>query len=136
MAEFDQSSDLTLAHVIPPAVYTATEVGGIIDTRGYESVTFAIHIGVAINGSFTALIEEGDVANLSDATVLPAANRIGDLPTLAIADANKVFRVGSTGKKRYVRLTLTEGSANTAGVVGALAILGNPKSTPTDAQNT
>jgi hypothetical protein len=137
MPEYDHSSEIKIVHSVPPAVHTASAtVGAIIDTQGYESCTFVVHIGVAINGSFTVLLEEDEAAGFGSSSVLGSAERIGALPTLAAADENKVFRVGTVGKKRYQRLTLTEGSANSAGVVGVTCILAHAKEIPTSAQST
>jgi hypothetical protein len=136
MAERDLHSEVTIAHVVPPAVYTATEVGVPLDTLGYESVEFVIHVGTAlVGGGFTALLEESDASGGTYAAVA-AAETLGDLPVLVATDADKVVRVGSIGKERWQRLTLTETGTVSAGVIGAIAILSNPKRVPTDAQAT
>ena len=136
MAEYDLHNSTKMVHGIPAAVYTATTVvSDAIDTLGFESIEWVIHIGVAINGDYTVTLTESDTEG-STYTAVPAAETLGTLPVLTIADANKVFRVGSIGKKQFQKLTLTEGSANTAGVVGVTAILSNPKTVPTAAQAT
>ena len=109
----------------------------MIDTAGFESLEWVITIGVAINGDFTCVFEESDVVTFGgEETVVDAENVLGTSPVLTIADADKVFRVGIIGKKQFQRMTLVEGSANTAGITGSNAILGHPKNAPTDAQST
>lgn len=135
--EFDQSSDLKLVHVIPPAVYTANKVGAIVDTHGFESLTYSIHVGVALTGGgFDALLEESDASDLSGSNVVSADETIGALPVTVATDANLILRVGCVGKKRYQRLTLTETGTVSAGVIGASAILGNPRTGPVAEQAT
>ena len=135
--EFDQSSDLKLVHVIPPAVYTGDKVGAIVDTLLFESLTYSIHVGVALTGGgFTVLLEEGDASDLTGSNVVAAGDTIGALPVFVATDANLILRVGVVGKKRYQRLTLDEDSTVTAGVIGVSAILGNPRTGPVAEQAT
>ncbi len=132
--ESDLHNELFAVHSIPPAVYTATEVGAVIDTKNYEGLEYFIHVGVALTGGgFTALLEECETSG-GTYTAVAAANRLGDLPVFLATDANKVLRVGSIGKMRYSRLTLTETTTVTAGVIGAIAVLGVPRTIPTTAQ--
>jgi hypothetical protein len=122
---------------IEPVVHTADAPSAIVDTKGFESLEWVITVGVAIDGDFTTVLEESDVVTFGgEETAVSAAETLGTLPVLTIADADKVYRVGVIGKKRFQKITLVEGSANTTGIVGANAILGHPKNAPTDAQFT
>jgi hypothetical protein len=109
-----------------------THVGNIIDSKGFESLDFSILSGTITDGTFTALIEDGDESNLSDAATVASTDLIGTLPVFDFDDSesNLIKHVGYRGKKRYVRLSIV--SADTAGgTISAVAILGNSKSSPT-----
>jgi hypothetical protein len=111
-------------------------VSSIIDTRGYDALTFAILVGTNTDAdvTFAVTMDHGDVSNLSDAAAVPAADLVG---TLALAgyifsDDAETRKIGYGGNKRYVRLTVTP-TGNDAGniFIAAVAILGNPLQAPT-----
>jgi len=138
--EQDLHSSIKIIFAIEAVIHTATAVGAEIDTLGYESLEWVISIGDALDGSFTTLLEQSPDDGSGSAsgvwTTVPTAEILGSLPVPAIADTDKVFRVGSIGKQRHQRLTLTEVDANTAGIMGANAILGDPVDQPVDDQYT
>ena len=138
--EYDLHNNMKVVFAIEAVIHTADAVSAEIDVLGFESLEWVISIGDAIDGDFTTVLEQSPDDGAGSPTgvwaAVPAADRLGALPILTIADTDKVFRVGSIGKERHQRLTLVEGSANTAGIVGANAILGNPKTVPTVAQFT
>jgi hypothetical protein len=137
MAEYDQSSEITLVHCVTPSAIAADTNGATVDTSGYESITYAIHVGTAMaGGGFNVTIEQDDDSGFGSGAAVSAAETIGTLPTISIGDTDKVYRVGSIGKERYQRIVLTETGTISGGTIGVVAILGNPKSTPTSAQNT
>lgn len=116
----------------PVAITTnATTAGNIIDTRGYESLTYVVAMGTITDGSYSLLMQEGDDSGLSDVTTVPAEDTLGALTGFVATDDNAVKRVGSIGKKRYQRLSIVS-TGVTAGVnmCSAIAILGHPKTTP------
>ena len=123
--------------VIAPQVGTdnTAMVGAIIDRDGYESVTYIINTGTLADAdaTFTALLEEGDAANLSDAAAVADADMIGTeaLASFTFANDGVTRKLGYIGSKRYTRLTITP--ANNAGnaPIGAVCILGHPHQTPT-----
>lgn len=99
-------------------------VSQILDTSGFEQHEF-----IGITGSiadadvtFTVLVEDGNVSNLSDnaavddayllgveaGTVTSGAAASGAAP--GYADDNKTFKIGYRGPKRYVRVTITPAS--------------------------
>jgi hypothetical protein len=93
-------------------------VSEIIDTQGYSGVLFVTALGsiADADATFTALVEHGDVSNLSDAAAVPDNQLIsmtaGTAPETAASFAfdsdNGVRLIDYTaGIKRYVRLTLT-----------------------------
>ena len=139
--EYDIHNSILAVHAIPAAAHTGTQTSAAIDTKGFESIEYICHVGTAmVGGGFGVTIEQspddGTGSPTGVWTAVPAAETLGILPTIAIADANAVFRVGSIGKERHQRLVATESGAISAGVFGVTAILGNPQTVPTDAQNT
>lgn len=136
---YDLMNNINIKPVIVPVaialVDNTAQVGSIIDRQGYESVTYAIVTGILadVDATFAVLLQEGDAANLSDATTVASIDLIG---TIALASfdfsADGVCRkLGYKGGKRYTRLTITP-SANTGNApLAAIAILGMPLSAPT-----
>ena len=117
-------SNLTYEVALAPAAAAVADntaqVSGIIDTRGYEHVTFVILTGALADAdaTFAVTMHHGDAANLSDATTVDTACLVGTLADAGFTFAadNAVRKVGYTpgkgGGKRYVRITVTP-SANT-----------------------
>ena len=111
-------------------------VSQIIDTAGYDSLTFVINIGANTdaNATFTVLVEDGDVSTLTDNAAVADNQLIGTeaLAGFTYADDNELRKIGYLGGKRYVRLTITP-SGNDAGniYVDAVALLGHPFTAPT-----
>ena len=110
-------------------------VGAIVDRSGYDSLEYSISLGANAGsaGTYTALLEEGDAANLSDAATVAAGDMRGTIANTswAYTDVNKTRKIGYGGSKRYSRLTITP-AANVAAVLASVtAILGNPVNAPT-----
>lgn len=110
-------------------------VGEIIDRKGFESLTYLILTGSLgdAGAEFTALLEEGDAANLSDAAAVPDGDLIGTeaLASFIQSDDNKCYKLGYKGSKRYTRLTITPTNNATAALIAATALLGHPANAPT-----
>ncbi len=124
---------------VVPAVYPAAIVTGngvttsqIIDTAGYESVTFAIQIG-ATDGTLTPALYAGDASDMSDEGTANTTELIGTVAaaTFAATDDNKVKTLGYRGNKRYVRVKLTQASATSGTFIACTALLGHPHEGPT-----
>ena len=135
----DEMNNIHPLVAILPQVQTNSDtaiVSAIIDTLGYDSLTFAIVTGAVTDADVTVAItmDHGDVANLSDAAAVPAANLVGTLALagFGFADDSESRKVGYVGPKRYVRLTATP-TGNGAGAlpIAAVAILANPSQGPT-----
>ena len=141
MAEFDLHSNIKAVHCIEAAVHTATTTNGAaIDTDGFESCEFIVHVGAAIDGDFTVALEQSPdngSGSPTSWTAVPAAEVLGTNPVVIVTGhTDSVARIGFIGKERHVRAVLTETAANTAGIVGVTAILGNPKVGPVPGQAT
>lgn len=132
-----QANRLHILRAISPLVITdnTASVSQIIDRQGYDSLTFAIALGTLSDAdtTVTALVEEGDASNLSDAAAVADKDLVG-LETQAspqFDDDNETRKIGYIGSKRYVRLTMTPAN-NTGNIpLAAVAILGLPSLQPT-----
>lgn len=132
MSEYDSKNRIKEEQALNQQAIAADTVtnGEIIDTAGYESCTFVVQTGVVAAGDVSPLIEQGDDPGLSDAAAVTGDDLIGDV--VALDAANTTTRIGTVGKKRYVRLSAV--TANSADLtVGSVCILGNPHHTPTPA---
>lgn len=112
------------------AAATTLIVGEIIDTLDYESLEYIVQVGTLTTGTVSLIIEEGDDAALADAAAVSADNTLGALTGFAVTDDNTTKRVGSLGKKRYQRLSLQPAGTVSIDFLGAIAVLGNPKTAP------
>ena len=115
------------------------QVSEIIDKSGAEFLEFIIATGslADADATFTTLIEHGDAANLSDAAAVPDAELVGTEANASFQfdDDDSVFKIGYTGIKRYVRITITPAANTGAALLAVVAALGRlrqaPASTPT-----
>lgn len=119
----------------PPVADNTALISSVIDTLGFGSLTFIITTGALsdADATFTALLEHGDAANLSDAEAVPDALLVGTeaLASFTHADDNETRKIGYVGGKRYVRLTVTPAGNAAAAYLSAVAVLGHPHSVPT-----
>jgi len=129
----DQLAKLKLTSALNPvALSSATTTAGIIiDTKGYESLTFALQATVS-TGTYTPLIESGDDSGLSDAAAVADTELLptgtGQEATSALT-ASGTKKIGYRGTKRYVRLSVVS-SGTVSGTVSSLAVLGFPQDAP------
>ena len=120
----DLHNNVKFSRALSPVAATTDNtayVSQILDTNGFLSNEF---IGIAgsladADVTFTVLVEDGDNSGLSDnaavsdeyllgteaGTVTSGAASTGAAP--GYADDNKTFKIGYTGPKRYVRVTIT-----------------------------
>ena len=134
----DLFNNITLKRALSPVATPAdntAQVCQIIDRQGFNSLTYAIATGALpdADATFTVLLEEGDVANLSDAAAVADADLLGTeaLASFIFSDDDKVFKLGYVGDKRYTRLTITPGANASASLLEVTAILGHPSKAPT-----
>ncbi len=127
-----------LHHKVLPVVALAsatlntstTTVGSIVDSKGFESLEFSIQSGTITDGTYTALLEEGDDVGLSDASVLSVDHTLDVLPVFDNTESDVVKSVGSIGKKRYHRLSIVSAGVTSGGVFSAQAVLSHVKHGP------
>lgn len=110
------------------------KVSEIIDTLGYDSLLFAIATGTVADAgaAFTALLEHGDNAALTDAAAVPDTELHGTEAAASFTQANDnvVRTIGYHGQKRYVRLTITPAGNAAAWDITAIALLGHADDNP------
>lgn len=136
--EYSDHYGMRIVHVVAPAAIAANTNGASVDSLGYESVEFIWHVGTAmVGGGFDVTFEESDTGAFGgEQNAVAVADIVGGPVQISIGDANKVFRAGYIGKKRYVRPVMTETGTITGGVVGCSAVLGHARNEPVADQNT
>lgn len=123
--------------ISPAAAVTDTTafVSEIIDVKGYDSLTFVILTGSLADSdaTFTALVEHGDNAALSDAAAVDDKELVGTeaLASFTFAHDDATRKIGYVGSKRYVRLTVTPAANTGNAFVAAVALRGHPSFAPT-----
>jgi hypothetical protein len=117
-----------------------TTAGNIIDLQGFESCTFLFFTAALTDGDYTPLIQEGDASNLSDAAsvadgdLIPSGGAEAASAHTDDGDDNVVNKIGYKGTKRYVRFNVVSTGTSSGAVVGALVVLGDPRSAPQTTQ--
>lgn len=138
MAMREQINNFTFLNGFPPVVLTnvdTAQVSAIIDTQGYQSAAFLIHIGTLTDADVTlaVLIEDGNDSGLSDAAAV-ADTFLEPLESVVAADFGDdliVRKIAYRGPKRYLRCTVTP-TGNNAGdaPLSCMAMLGNAAQLP------
>jgi len=134
----DLWSNINCDRVLSPGVAVTdntAQVGQIIDTKGYESLTFVLLSGslADTDATFTLLVEDGDNSSLTDSASVADEFLLGTeaASTFLFSDDNEVRWIGYNGNKRYVRLTVTPADNSGDVYLAIVAIKGNPNSAPT-----
>jgi hypothetical protein len=133
----DNLDRVTARVAIAPVVVAdnTAQVSNIIDTQGYEALSFIFALGTIadVDTTVAVTIQHGDQSNLSDAATPASYELVG---TAALAgfqfDSDNLTRkIGYIGAKRYVRLTATP-SNNTGNMpMSAIALLSVASIQPT-----
>lgn len=128
MSQFDSASPMAPSVALNTATISSstTTNGNIIDTQGYNSLTFLLNVGARTDGTYTPLIRHGDDSGLSDAADVDDSDLVGTEAGAVISAANTVKKIGYVGTKRYVRLSVVSTSVTSGATVGATAILSRP----------
>ena len=113
-------------------------VSTILDTSGFGSNEYVGILGTNTdaNATFVVLVEDGDDSALADNAAVADAYLLGvEAMGLDFADDNKVFKIGYSGTKRYVRVTVTPSGNNSGDVFfAAVWIQGHPTELPQSTQ--
>lgn len=132
----DLANNIDVRRAISPISVSndTAQVSQIIDMLGYRSLTFVIAIGSIADADayFEVRVEHSDASDLSGASAVPDVDLVGSeiLAEFQFDDDNETRKIGYTGSKRYVRLTITPTGNASAALLAALAILGHPTQLP------
>jgi len=135
----DLHNSIHVSRGLSPQVQTNADtafVSQILDTAMYESAEFLILTGsmTDTNATFTVLVEDGDVSNLSDNAAVDDKFLLGTetAATFRFDDDNEVRKIGYVGSKRYVRVTITPSGNNSGDInIAGVWLQGHPRRKPT-----
>jgi hypothetical protein len=140
----DIKATTVLAPVATTTITNTAQVCNLVDSNGFESLTWLISTGTLsdTDATFTVLVEEGDTGTagsttLSDAaTVSAAGSLLGTVSgaNFTFAEDNKCIKIGYRGAKRYARLTITPANNSGNVPISVVALQGHPKSRPQASQ--
>ncbi|WP_216825655.1 hypothetical protein [Streptomyces sp. P3] len=116
---------------------TATANGTAVDRKlsgasgtneWFQSATLLVHTGAITDGTHAITLEVSD--NNSDWTAADASDVQGSLPSIGSSDDDKIYEVGYTGTKRYLRAVTTASAPPRAASTGRRSCSGSPTSFP------
>ena len=104
-----------------------TTSGSIIDNANFDlGIMFVVQCSGYTDGTYKFTIEEGNEANLSDATVVPSNKLIGNLANLDItalsATGALLQSVGVFSNKRYLRINAVSTGVTTGATINAVVV--------------
>lgn len=95
----------------------------------FQSVNFVILTATLTDGVHTITVEDSDDNSVWGAAA--AADTSAASVVTASTNDDTQFELGYHGAKRYCRLKVVTTGATTGGILGAVAVLGQAKKTPT-----
>lgn len=128
----DQKNSLDAKIAFNSASITSdtTTAGNVIDTAGFDSLTFLNTIGTVTDGTYTPKIEESDESGSGFAAV-DSANLTNTLASAALSASNTISKIGVSNFKRYVKFSYVSASTSSGAThCHSVAVLGNPKHAP------
>lgn len=132
----DLYSHLEFRRAISPVSVgdNTAQASQIIDTKGFDSLVFAIATGslADADATFAVLIEESDDSGMSGATAVSDTQLNGTEAEAGFQydDDNETRKIGYVGDKRYVQMTITPSGNSGAALISAMAVLGRAHQTP------
>lgn len=140
MAKRDLMNHINPVVALAPAVVTdgTGQVSSVIDTLGYESLTFIIGLGTLADSDATwaVVVKEGDTSTQGEHTAVADVDLLGTEALAGFAAASDdglCKKIGYIGSKRYVSIEIDDVVANTGNApMTVIAILGHPVLSPTD----
>lgn len=138
MASKDLSNNVTPKIAIAPVTISdgTALVSNVIDTLGYESVTFLISTGTLADADATwaVTVKDGDTNSQGAHTAVDDKFLIGTEAAagFAFGDDGEARKIGYVGAKRYVSIEIDDVVANTGSApFSVVALLGHARSVPT-----
>lgn len=109
------------------------QVGTSTDILGFNAVTFVIAIGSVADADATFAVTMDESSDNSSWSAVPSKYLVGTLADagFTFASDNSTRKIGYSGHKRYVRLTITPTANASAAVFSAVALLGDANVHPT-----
>ena len=138
MAKHDMKSNTVIAKAIQATLSgTTPSKGNIVDTLGYEAVTFCFMTGTVTDAGtasgFSFEIQESDTTVDGAFTAVADADLVGLESALTVTldtdDGVPSGVIGYVGAKRYVRAVVT-GTTLTDAVINGIAVLQRPDVAP------
>jgi hypothetical protein len=115
----DNRNNIKFVSVIEPGVFSGKAEGKAVDTAGYDSLTFVIAVA-GENNPFEVEMEHCDDGKAWE-PVRPD-NVLGEIKS----GVPFAYTGGTTGQRRYVRLSLAPKGKSTKGTgISVMAILGH-----------
>ena len=136
----DLKNNITTVLLKEPADDAGTDAtSSLLDVSDYNGVEVDAIVG-ALTGTLgasnylTPILQESNTTAAADFTTVASADMIGGFTVIDSATEDSVIqRVGYIGTKRYLRVTFDYTGTISAGITGAIGILGLPKEAPTSA---
>lgn len=101
---------------------------GIVDTRGFESVTFVVIVGtIATSGTVDVKLQQGQASNGSDMADLAGTASTQFVDT---SDDKTAIISAVRPQERYLRARIVRGDAGNSTILGVIVILSNPTMSP------
>ncbi len=123
--------------LVPVAAAVAdntAQVGAIIDTQGFQSLTFLLVTGVLVDSdaTFVILIEDGDDSGLSDNAAVADIflEPVEATVNFDFGDDSLVRKIAYKGPKRFVRMTVTPVDNTGDAPMAGIAMLGKAHNLP------
>lgn len=140
MAKRDLMNHINPVVALAPAVVTdgTGQVSAVIDTLGYESLTFIIGLGTLADSDATwaVVVKEGDTSTQGEHTAVADVDLLGTEALAGFAaasDDGACKKIGYIGSKRYVSIEIDDVVANSGNApMTVIAVLGHPALGPTD----
>lgn len=131
MCQFDQATVLNVVTALNLSNFLNTTPidGNIIDTNGFEALTFEMYCGSYSTGTVTGVVWESNNSDMSGATIVDPEFLIGNPADFEVSGVQATAKIGYVGKLRYVQVIFT-GSNTPDLTVSATAILGEPYTAP------
>lgn len=124
----DSFSDLGIVASLAPAVVADTTKGSHADLRGFNSALLVINTGAIVGaGDYVVALQESDTTTDGDFVNVNAKDLLGALP--GTLEANKTYKQGYVGNKRYIRAVITK-TSGTSIAAGAVIVVGNAALSP------
>ena len=108
---------------------TGDTVDKVQGTNAFNSVLFVILTATLTDGVHTISVQ--DSPDNSTWTDVAATGQTANVATVAATNNNSAFVIGYHGVQRYCRLKVVTTGTTTGGLLGAVAILGDPRNYPT-----